>query len=44
MAKEQSPSIIVIDEMDSIGRKRNSNESETERRIKTEFFRQMDGI
>jgi len=44
MAREHSPSIIVIDEMDSIGRKRNGSESETERRIKTEFLRQMDGI
>jgi len=44
LAREKSPSIIVIDEMDSIGRKRNGSESETERRIKTEFLRQMDGI
>jgi vacuolar protein-sorting-associated protein 4 len=44
MAREHSPAIIVIDEMDSIGRKRNGSESETERRIKTEFLRQMDGI
>lgn len=44
LAREKSPSIIIIDEMDSIGRKRNGNESETERRIKTEFLRQMDGI
>jgi vacuolar protein-sorting-associated protein 4 len=42
LAKERSPSIILIDEMDSLGRKRNGNESETERRIKTEFLRQMD--
>ena len=44
LARERSPSIIIIDEMDSIGRKRNGNESETERRIKTEFLRQMDGF
>jgi vacuolar protein-sorting-associated protein 4 len=44
LARERSPSIIVIDEMDSIGRKRNGSESETERRIKTEFLRQMDSI
>jgi vacuolar protein-sorting-associated protein 4 len=43
LAREKSPSIILIDEMDSLGRKRNGNESETERRIKTEFLRQMDG-
>lgn len=30
--------------MDSLGRRRTGNESETERRIKTEFLRQMDQI
>jgi vacuolar protein-sorting-associated protein 4 len=30
LAKERSPSIILIDEMDSLGRKRNGNESETD--------------
>lgn len=30
--------------MDSLGRKRTGNESETERRIKTEFLKQMDNI
>ena len=44
LAKEKSPSIIIIDEMDSIGRRRNGSESETERRIKTEFLRRMDGM
>eukprot|EP00357_Protocruzia_adherens_P006434 CAMPEP_0114988938 /NCGR_PEP_ID=MMETSP0216-20121206/9901_1 /TAXON_ID=223996 /ORGANISM="Protocruzia adherens, Strain Boccale" /LENGTH=489 /DNA_ID=CAMNT_0002351823 /DNA_START=213 /DNA_END=1682 /DNA_ORIENTATION=+ len=44
LAKEYAPSVIFIDEMDSIGRKRNGQESETERRIKTEFLRQMDEI
>ena len=44
MARDYSPSVIIIDEMDSIGRKRNHNESETERRIKTEFLTQMDSI
>lgn len=43
VAREKAPSIIIIDEMDSLGRKRNGSESETERRIKTEFLRQMDG-
>ena len=44
LAREHSPSIIIIDEMDSLGRKRTGNESETERRIKTEFLKQMDKI
>lgn len=39
LAREKSPSIIILDEMDSIGRKRNNDESETERRIKTEFLK-----
>lgn len=44
LARENAPSIILIDEMDSLGRRRTGNESETERRIKTEFLRQMDEI
>jgi vacuolar protein-sorting-associated protein 4 len=44
LAKEHSPSIILIDEMDSLGRKRTSGENETERRIKTEFLKQMDNL
>ena len=44
LAKERAPSIILIDEMDSLGRTRTGNESETERRIKTEFLKQMDKI
>lgn len=44
LAREHSPSIILIDEMDSLGRKRTGKESETERRIKTEFLKQMDKI
>ena len=44
LARENSPSIILIEEMDSLGRKRTGNESETERRIKTEFLKQMDNI
>lgn len=34
----------MIDEMDSIGRQRVNNESEAERRFKTEFYRQIDLI
>lgn len=44
IAREESPSILLIDEMDSLGRKRTGKESETERRIKTEFLKQMDMI
>ena len=44
LARLHAPSIILIDEMDSLGRRRTGNESETERRIKTEFLRQMDEI
>jgi|Transcript_27 vacuolar protein-sorting-associated protein 4 len=44
MAKEYSPSIIIFDEMDSLVRKRSVRENETERRIKTEFLKQMDCI
>jgi vacuolar protein-sorting-associated protein 4 len=44
LAREHSPSIILIDEMDSLGRRRTGNESETERRIKIEFLKQMDNI
>lgn len=44
LAKEKSPSVLLIDEMDSLGRKRTGKESETERRIKTEFLKQMDQI
>lgn len=44
LAIEHAPSIILLDEMDSLGRRRTGNESETERRIKTEFLRQMDQI
>jgi vacuolar protein-sorting-associated protein 4 len=43
IARENSPSVIILEEMDSIGRKRSGDESETERRIKTEFLRQLDG-
>lgn len=43
LAREHSPSIIILDEMDSIGRKRSDDENETERRIKTEFLKSLDG-
>ena len=43
-AENRSPSVIVFDEMDSLVRKRSGSESETERRVKTEFMRQMDSL
>lgn len=44
LAIEHAPSIILIDEIDSLSRRRSSIESEVDRRIKTEFLRQMDQI
>lgn len=44
LAIENAPSIILIDEMDSLGRTRTGGECEMERRIKTEFLKQMDRI
>ncbi|NWI46373.1 VPS4A protein, partial [Picathartes gymnocephalus] len=43
LAREHKPSIIFIDEVDSLCGSRNENESEAARRIKTEFLVQMQG-
>lgn len=43
LAREHSPSIIFIDEVDSLCGSRSENESEAARRIKTEFLVQMQG-
>ncbi|CAA9996407.1 unnamed protein product, partial [Nesidiocoris tenuis] len=44
LARAHKPSIIFIDEIDSLCSSRSDNESESARRIKTEFLVQMQGV
>lgn len=43
MGRENKPSIIFIDEIDSLCSARSDSESESARRVKTEFLVQMNG-
>jgi vacuolar protein-sorting-associated protein 4 len=44
MAREQNPSIVFLDEVDSLCSARGDGESESARRIKTQFLTEMDGV
>ena len=43
LARERQPCIVFIDEIDALCGQRNDTESESSRRVKTEFLVQMQG-
>jgi len=44
LARERQPCIVFIDEIDALCGQRNDTESESSRRVKTEFLVQMEGV
>lgn len=44
LAREYQPSLIIMEEVDSIGRQRSTKESDSERRLKVEFLKQLDRV
>ena len=44
LARKNKPSVIFIDEIDSLCGKRKEDENDSVRRIKTEFLVQMQGV
>jgi vacuolar protein-sorting-associated protein 4 len=44
LARERQPCIVFIDEIDALCGQRNDRESESSRRVKTEFLVQMQGM
>eukprot|EP01084_Bolivina_argentea_P070584 128356_1 len=44
LARRKKPSIIFIDEIDSLATKRGDNDSDSTRRVKTELLVQMNGV
>lgn len=44
LARERAPSVVFIDEIDSIASHRSDNEHEATRRVKNQFLGEMDGV